>query len=933
MLRSSLRLLAFLVAAALPVLIPSSIHAQQPKVLVYCPGGADAAKCTAIVDALTTGTGAPYLSTEVKRAYDGSGSPTTVDLRIATGLGQSQVLIVPSLGDNQSGSVVPYSLLRNNAQVKANLSAVLTGRVAVYSGTPDQAPTVDASKKTTLIRNLVNWAKQGHTGSANVGLVVLQDFSHPSRTPYSWVNGIAGVTVNEDGNQKFYFKIDPTTVPGGSAAAAILDNGSGQLLQYATMAAEGVKSDATGATAAAKGIFLNNGNNEVQGNNVVLSFDRVPPKATTAMSAVSGSGTFGETATLTATLKVGTDGVSGKTVAFELNGTSVGTASTSTSGVATLPDVSLAGFSAGTHTGKVKAIFTEDGTHKGSSATGDLSVAQATGSISITGPSSIEYNKTGTITPTVTGDGAVSYGATAGGGTVCSVNSSTGVVTMLTGTGTCKVQATLAAGTNYTGATSNELTITATKATQIISWSNPADIVYGTALGATQLNAQVTTGDGTLTYDPAAGMVLNAGTHTLKVDALETTNYKAASATVSIKVEKATLTVTADAQTKTYDGQPFTGFTATYTGFVNGDTKETVTITGSPAFNGPAATAVDAGTYAIAPIGVSGLSADNYKFVAATTGHGQLVIKPAPVTITLGALTGQVYDALPKAPTVTASLPNFSSYSITFDGSSTAPTDAGSYAVVVKLTSSNYQLVDAAQVVLNPQEVTDTFVIDKANSSVSLVSAGTITNNGTRVTLTAKLTRVPGNVSLGGRTIKFTLNGQAVGQIATDNTTGVATLSNVDISSLSAAGSYAIGAAFDGDQNHNSATGTGTFQRNYDLSSYAFLQPINANGTRSIFRQGSTIPVKFKLTANGAPVAVTNATISVFQVDKNAQAGVNEETPVLLPDGGNLFRWDASGLQNIFNFGTKIMAVGTIKIVATLPDGSTITSDCDLALK
>ena len=48
------------------------------------------------------------------------------------------------------------------------------------------------------------------------------------------------------------------------------------------------------------------------------------------------------------------------------------------------------------------------------------------------------------------------------------------------------------------------------KATPTITWSTPADITYGTALSATQLNATAGV-PGTLAYTPAAGTVLNAG--------------------------------------------------------------------------------------------------------------------------------------------------------------------------------------------------------------------------------------------------------------------------------------------------------------------------------------------------------------------------------------------------------------------------------------
>src|SRR5439155_24491505 len=62
---------------------------------------------------------------------------------------------------------------------------------------------------------------------------------------------------------------------------------------------------------------------------------------------------------------------------------------------------------------------------------------------------------------------------------------------------------------NFNTATKS-VAITVTKATPAITWITPAGIVYGTALGATQLNATATT-PGTFVYTPASGTVLNAG--------------------------------------------------------------------------------------------------------------------------------------------------------------------------------------------------------------------------------------------------------------------------------------------------------------------------------------------------------------------------------------------------------------------------------------
>ena len=83
-------------------------------------------------------------------------------------------------------------------------------------------------------------------------------------------------------------------------------------------------------------------------------------------------------------------------------------------------------------------------------------------------------------------------------------------------------------------------------ATPTITWPNPAEIIYGTALSNTQLDAKGSV-PGTFTYSPAPGTVLKAGAgQTLSVTftPTDTADYVATSATVSINVARATPTIT-----------------------------------------------------------------------------------------------------------------------------------------------------------------------------------------------------------------------------------------------------------------------------------------------------------------------------------------------------------------------------------------------------
>ncbi len=96
------------------------------------------------------------------------------------------------------------------------------------------------------------------------------------------------------------------------------------------------------------------------------------------------------------------------------------------------------------------------------------------------------------------------------------------------------------------------------KAMPAITWANPADIVYGTALSSTQLCATASV-PGTFVYSPDVGAVLPAGdSQTLHVDftPTDTAIYYNASADVTINVNKATLTITANSLNKTYGAGP-----------------------------------------------------------------------------------------------------------------------------------------------------------------------------------------------------------------------------------------------------------------------------------------------------------------------------------------------------------------------------------------
>jgi hypothetical protein len=92
---------------------------------------------------------------------------------------------------------------------------------------------------------------------------------------------------------------------------------------------------------------------------------------------------------------------------------------------------------------------------------------------------------------------------------------------------------------------SASVTLVINKGNPVIVWSAPAAITYGTALGATQLDAK-SSYNGTFTYNPPAGTVLQAGSQTLSVtlNPTSTTDYNSATTSVSLTVNQATPQIT-----------------------------------------------------------------------------------------------------------------------------------------------------------------------------------------------------------------------------------------------------------------------------------------------------------------------------------------------------------------------------------------------------
>jgi hypothetical protein len=161
----------------------------------------------------------------------------------------------------------------------------------------------------------------------------------------------------------------------------------------------------------------------------------------------------------------------------------------------------------------------------------------------------------------------------------------------------------------------------------VITWSNPADIGYGTPLGASQLNATANV-PGSFAYNPPAGTVLPAGSAqvlSVTFTPVDTADYNVATDSVTVSILKAPLTVTANNTNKLY-GAALPVLTLAYSGFVNGDTAASLTT--PPSLTTTATAGSPAGVY---PITASAAADPNY---AISYVNGALTVSKAPLTIT-----------------------------------------------------------------------------------------------------------------------------------------------------------------------------------------------------------------------------------------------------------------------------------------------------------
>ena len=460
--------------------------------------------------------------------------------------------------------------------------------------------------------------------------------------------------------------------------------------------------------------------------------------------------------------------------------------------------------------------------------------------------------------------------------------------------GTYPVTASGAVSSNYTISyvagtltiTPATLTITAVNATKVYGSGNPSFSVTYAGFVNGDTNTSLST-QPTITSTAVIGS--SVGTYPITPSGAVSANYTINYVSGTLTVSKAALTISANNVSRAY-GAANPILTATYSGFVNGDTNTSLGT--QPTITTTAVASSPLGTY---PITVSGAAASNYNIGYSA---GTLTVVPASLVITAnnqtkvintanpaltitysGFVNGDTNTSLTTQPSIstTATISSgVGTYPITVSGAA-SPKYAITYVqgtlTVTASTNANLVGLSVSSGVLSPvfSQALTAYSVSVANSVTSISVTPTtadpgaiVTVNGTSVQSGIASNNIP--LTVGSNTISTTVTAQdGVTQINYTITVTRAASSNASLSNLSISNG-SITPSF----------GPAAYKY-FTVVDYAINQitvtPTLADATASILVNGQVVP-------NSTPSNLINLQLgdNVIAVVITAQDGITQLT-------------------------------------------------------
>ena len=554
--------------------------------------------------------------------------------------------------------------------------------------------------------------------------------------------------------------------------------------------------------------------------------------------------------------------------------------------------------------------------------------------------------------------------------TTATTSSAVGTYTITSAVGTL-------ASTNYQFSYVNgTLTVTAAALTvtaiaQIKTYGGTLSTtgVLNTTFSVTGLQTGDVVSGATLGYsgNPAGNLATAAvGSYTITPSAITLStgsigNYIITYNTATLTVGKASITVTADNKNKAY-GVANPAFTATYTGFVNGQNLGTSGITGSPALTTTATTSSAVGTYTITSA-VGTLASTNYQFSYV---NGTLTVTGAALTVTAiaqtktyggtlsttgvlnttfsvtGLQTGDVvsgatlgYSGSPAGNVATAAV---GSYTITPSAVTLSTGSIGNYTITY---ATGILTVGKAAITITANNVNKSYgtaLTGGAGSNAYTITSGAL-QNGELPTVTITYGTGAAATAAAG-----TYNTNAV--VPSSATGGGFTTSNYDITYVN--GNIVVGVAaitikannvnktygtlITGGSGSNAYTITSGTLQNGENPTVTITYGVGAASTAGVGTYSTNAVVPSAATGGGftasnyaitwvnGNILVGAAAITIKASDATKIYGTSQSTPVL---GSSAYTIISGTLQNSETIGSLTLTYGAGALLGTSPVGST----------
>jgi hypothetical protein len=233
---------------------------------------------------------------------------------------------------------------------------------------------------------------------------------------------------------------------------------------------------------------------------------------------------------------------------------------------------------------------------------------------------------------------------------------------------------------------------------------------------------------------------------------------------------------------------------------------------------------------------------------------------------------------------------------------------------------------------------TVTQVVNKASTSVAVSSSLPSSTLNQAVTFKATISVVAPGAGTPTGTVTFYLDsasGTLLASAAVSSATASISTSAVPVNQ------HTIYAVYSGDGSFTGSTGTVMQMVQYASSGmcdgeagHQILQPINVDGS-SVWKQGSTVPAKFRVCdVNGNSIGTSGVItgFALYKTSAGTMTAVDETADNSTNDLG--WRFDSTAQQWIFNMSTKTapqnVANRTYFYQITINDGSTILFDFGL---